>query len=262
MRDHRSAVLLCRHHATKVRGADRACNLLFKRLARITSTDSFTRLYHKMTKLHIAIIGGGICGVTLARALLRCPDITFTLYEYKPAFAEQGAAISLAHSALKSLDLMGIDVDSLLKDIGGIPYTSTTSGCGNGPDSQGLKPNTMNGAYQVNVSRAKLLKALLDGIPITHLQNAKRLMRIEQPSQGTTQAILFFEDGSTALADAVIGADGIRSTVRQIILGEGHPAVDPVYAGFWWCHNKLAYNKASDMMNGLELPLGLFCKQN
>nr|POE49052.1 6-methylsalicylic acid decarboxylase ata [Quercus suber] len=201
---------------------------------------------------------GGIGGATLARALLQYPDITFDLYEYRSDTTDQGAAVSLANSALQSLGMMGIGVDELLKEIGGIPYTSVTTGCGNGPEARDAKPNTMDGAYQVNVSRPKLLQAFLAGIPGKHLHTAKKLLRVEQ-SRAVPQdkMTLFFDDGSTATADAVVGVDGIHSTVRKIILGPGHPALDPVYAGFWWCYNKLDYEKASSMMDSFEIPLGL-----
>ena len=88
----------------------------------------YSLLFLIMSKLHIAIIGGGLGGATLARGLLRHPNVSFDVFEYKSTFAEQGAAISLANSALKSLSLIGVHVDSLLKDIGGIPYTSVTTG--------------------------------------------------------------------------------------------------------------------------------------
>lgn len=43
--------------------------------------------------------------------------------------------------------------------------------------------------------------------------------------------ILHFKDGTTATADAVIGADGIHSTVRALLLGADHPATKPVFTG-------------------------------
>jgi salicylate hydroxylase len=43
--------------------------------------------------------------------------------------------------------------------------------------------------------------------------------------QGEKDLVLQFSDGSSAAADAVVGCDGIRSRVRQLILGEDNPEI-------------------------------------
>jgi salicylate hydroxylase len=48
------------------------------------------------------------------------------------------------------------------------------------------------------------------------------------PSGGCT---LNFQDGTTVEADAVIGADGIKSRIRQILLGKDNPDAYPKYSG-------------------------------
>jgi 2-polyprenyl-6-methoxyphenol hydroxylase-like FAD-dependent oxidoreductase len=67
-----------------------------------------------------------------------------------------------------------------------------------------------------------LLKAAL---PEANYHRGKELRRVEQRGQGVTA---HFADGSTEEADVLIGADGIRSTVRQQYL----PDVVPLYAGY------------------------------
>src|SRR3989440_3558292 len=67
-----------------------------------------------------------------------------------------------------------------------------------------------------------LLKAAL---PEADYHRGKELRRVEQHGQGV---IAYFADGSAENADVVIGADGIRSTVRRQFL----PAVVPLYAGY------------------------------
>ena len=56
---------------------------------------------------------------------------------------------------------------------------------------------------------------------------------IEKPSGAYT---LSFQDGTTTEADAVIGADGIKSTVRQILLGKDNPDAYPKYSGEFGKH--------------------------
>ena len=51
---------------------------------------------------------------------------------------------------------------------------------------------------------------------------------VRKPSGAYT---LSFQDGTTTEADAVIGADGIKSAVRQILLGNDNPDAYPKYSG-------------------------------
>jgi 2-polyprenyl-6-methoxyphenol hydroxylase-like FAD-dependent oxidoreductase len=66
-----------------------------------------------------------------------------------------------------------------------------------------------------------LLKAAL---PEKNHHHGKELRRVEQNGN----VIAHFADGTTAEGDVLIGADGIRSTVRQQYL----PHVAPLYAGY------------------------------
>lgn len=64
------------------------------------------------------------------------------------------------------------------------------------------------------VHRAALLRELLAPIPKDKLHLGKRLSSIS----GTT---IYFQDGSSSTVDVIIGSDGIHSSVRKYILGEG-----------------------------------------
>ncbi|MCJ1473326.1 hypothetical protein MMC13_001977 [Lambiella insularis] len=55
-----------------------------------------------------------------------------------------------------------------------------------------------------------------------------------------------FHDGAEALADAVIGCDGIKSRVRQLILGDDDPAAQPQYT------HKYAYRGLIPMDKAIE----------
>jgi 2-polyprenyl-6-methoxyphenol hydroxylase-like FAD-dependent oxidoreductase len=72
---------------------------------------------------------------------------------------------------------------------------------------------------------SRLYRALLDGLPGEAYRLDKRLTRVAQDSDGVTA---FFADGTSERGDLLVGADGVRSTVRAQFL----PDVVPVYAGY------------------------------
>ena len=77
-----------------------------------------------------------------------------------------------------------------------------------------------------SMHRARFLDKLVEGIPKERTHLRKRLVKVEDKDSGGV--ILHFKDGTTAVADAVIGAEGIRSVVREHILGNEY--ADPVFA--------------------------------
>lgn len=72
---------------------------------------------------------------------------------------------------------------------------------------------------------ARLYRALLDGLPAGSYRLGKKLTRVEQDATGATA---IFADGTRERGDLLVGADGIRSTVRAQFL----PEVQPAYAGY------------------------------
>jgi len=72
---------------------------------------------------------------------------------------------------------------------------------------------------------SRLYRALREALPAQDYRLGKKLRRIEQDA-GTVTAI--FDDGASERGDLLVGADGIRSTVRAQFL----PQAQPVYAGY------------------------------
>src|SRR6185503_4622340 len=79
---------------------------------------------------------------------------------------------------------------------------------------------SMFGAPYLCMHRAELHAALADVLPPGIIHLGRELTGLDQ-SGG--QVTLTFADGSTATADAVIGADGVHSIVRDIIVGPDAP---------------------------------------
>ncbi|OAX78600.1 hypothetical protein ACJ72_07090 [Emergomyces africanus] len=80
------------------------------------------------------------------------------------------------------------------------------------------------------VHRAAFLRELLKDVPPERLHASKRLERVDK-GEGNGPITIHFTDGTTRECGILVGADGIHSTVRKIILGEDDPAVSPRNAG-------------------------------
>jgi 2-polyprenyl-6-methoxyphenol hydroxylase-like FAD-dependent oxidoreductase len=72
---------------------------------------------------------------------------------------------------------------------------------------------------------ARLYRALREPLPAENYRLGKMLLRVEQDDDGVTAT---FADGTRERGDILIGADGLRSTVREQYL----PKTEPVYAGY------------------------------
>lgn len=87
----------------------------------------------------------------------------------------------------------------------------------------------VEGATVTHVHRAKFLQRLLAPVPKSALHVNKKLVRVEDAPQPGGLLTIHFSDGSSDRVHALIGSDGIHSTVRRFV----DPSADPVYGGFW-----------------------------
>jgi 2-polyprenyl-6-methoxyphenol hydroxylase-like FAD-dependent oxidoreductase len=72
---------------------------------------------------------------------------------------------------------------------------------------------------------SRLYRVLRDALPPQDYRLGKRLVRVEQDAEGVTA---LFGDGAIERGDLLVGADGVRSTVRAQFL----PQAQPIYAGY------------------------------
>jgi 2-polyprenyl-6-methoxyphenol hydroxylase-like FAD-dependent oxidoreductase len=78
---------------------------------------------------------------------------------------------------------------------------------------------------QVLTAWERVYRVLRDAFPADRYRRGRSFYAFEQSSGGV---IAHFSDAGTAVGDLLIGADGLRSTMRQLCL----PAVAPLYAGY------------------------------
>lgn len=167
------------------------------------------------------IIGGGIAGPVAGVALQRA-GIDSTVFEAYPGTADGvGGALGFAPNGREALAAVGIDIEPIAEDMDAFVMLSWT---GKVLGEMAPPPHLPK---QRLLWRTDLYRLLYDtaaarGVPVVH---GKRLASLTQDASGVTAE---FTDGSTAHGDILIGADGIRSTVRTLIAPD---SPTPRYSG-------------------------------
>jgi len=161
----------------------------------------------------IAIIGAGIGGLATAAALRRV-GIDAQVYEQAEAFARVGAGIQQSPNAMKVH--RGLGVEARLREVAFAPATSLNrdamTGAVTNEHPLGPAAEARYGAPYLTLHRGDLHAALADSVPAGSVHRGKTVVRIAQDGG---KVALAFADGSAVSADAVIGADGVHSLVRQ-----------------------------------------------
>jgi FAD-dependent urate hydroxylase len=169
------------------------------------------------------VIGGGIAGPVAAMAL-EAAGIGATVYEAYGGTAEGiGGGLSIAPNGLSALAVL--EVDDVVRRIG-MPTTGMViqSWTGKRLAEFGTLPGLPDTQFvwRGDLQRGLHEEATRRGIPTKH---GKRLVGAENSGDRVSAQ---FSDGSEVSADILIGADGIRSTVRSLIDPD---APQPRYAG-------------------------------
>jgi 2-polyprenyl-6-methoxyphenol hydroxylase-like FAD-dependent oxidoreductase len=161
--------------------------------------------------MRVIVIGAGIGGLTAAMAL-RQRGIDVEIFERSRELTEVGAGISLWANALKALYRLGLrpalDANSFVSEEGAVRTA-------NGAVLMRTSAREMAARIELPVMvfhRAELLATLragADGIPV-HLDRECR-----EVSQDAASVTVRFAQGIDAHADVVVGADGLRSVIRE-----------------------------------------------
>jgi 6-hydroxynicotinate 3-monooxygenase len=175
----------------------------------------------------IALIGAGLGGAA-AGALLQHAGFNVQIFEQAPSFSRLGAGIHMGPNVLKIFQRIGMD--QKLIDISSTPaYWFSRNGLTG--DYLSRIPLEGYGATYCTVHRGDLSALQMDTMTPGTVQFNKRLTRLEDNG---SDVYLEFQDGTSASATIVIGADGINSRVRETLLG----AEKPNYSG-WVGHRAM-----------------------
>ncbi|OHF00743.1 mannitol 1-phosphate dehydrogenase [Colletotrichum orchidophilum] len=186
---------------------------------------------------NVAVVGGGIAGLTLTLQLLR-NRIPTTLYEQAPKFGEVGAGVSFGPNALRAMSLISPHVRQAFEnqatcneseDYKDVWFDFRYGETCDDKHKEGdliYRQNCETG--QTGILRAHFLDGLVKLLPDGVVEFDKRAEKYEDDGKSV---LLYFQDGSTARYDAVIACDGIKSRLRSLMLGEDHPASKAIFSG-------------------------------
>jgi 2-polyprenyl-6-methoxyphenol hydroxylase-like FAD-dependent oxidoreductase len=160
------------------------------------------------------VIGGSMSGLLAARALARRGWRTDVFERVAEPLVERGAGIVAQPELKAALRALGLDPDHDL----GIEVGTRKMFARDGRVTHTLETSQTMTAWD------RVFHLLKAALPEPQYHRGKELRRV---AQGESVAA-HFADGSVAQGDILVGADGLRSTVRQQYL----PDVGPLYAGY------------------------------
>jgi len=171
--------------------------------------------------MDIAVVGAGIGGLAAAACLLRNGH-KVRVYEQAPAISVVGAAVQMSANAVKVLEHLGLkdaleanavkpksfefrrfDTGELLHEI-----------------KLGADHEARHGSPYYQIHRVDLHAALLDAVLKVDPQALVLGSRAERVHEDANGAEVVFTDGRKVRADLLVGADGIKSVLRQHVVDE------------------------------------------
>lgn len=173
------------------------------------------------SSLPVIVAGGGIGGLAAALALVR-QGFRVTVLEQAPEIGEIGAGIQLGPNAFHAFDALGVGPQARSRAV----YTDCMVmhdaideyEVGRIPTGEAFRQRFGN-PYAV-IHRADVHLSLLEGAQASgrvQFLTSTRVERIEQDADGV---MVFDQKGGVHRGVALIGADGVRSVVRQQYVGD------------------------------------------
>jgi 2-polyprenyl-6-methoxyphenol hydroxylase-like FAD-dependent oxidoreductase len=168
----------------------------------------------KQSKGRALIVGGSMSGLLAALLLRRSGWDVDVLERVESELAGRGAGIVAQPDLIETLRTLGIDPTDLGVEIGFRKIL----------DSSGQVASELP-CQQVLTAWERVYRVLRDALPPQHYHRGRGVSSFAQTQSEVTA---HFTDGAAVQGDILVGADGLRSTIRQQCL----PAVAPLYAGY------------------------------
>lgn len=177
----------------------------------------------------IIVVGGGIGGLAAALAVAAAGHRAVVL-EQAPHFAEIGAGIQLAPNGIHALHLLGLG-----EALHGAAVQMTELRFLDGVTGEHVTSVPLTEGYQrrfghpyVVAHRAELHALLYDACRRSDRVELLSASRVTGYRQDDTSATALLDGGRQVTGDALIGADGIHSAVREQLVGDGAPRISGI----------------------------------
>jgi salicylate hydroxylase len=173
------------------------------------------------TNLSLAIVGGGIGGLSAALSLLRS-GVDVQVYERARTISEIGAGIAVSPNATRILHRLGLTQALESTAVKPLAWHDRRW-----DDGRTLLCSPIAGAMEAafgfplyHIHRADLVNVLARALPPERVHTGHTLKTfVEHGDQVEAE----FENGARIRVDALVGADGIHSVVRQELFGPEKP---------------------------------------
>src|SRR6516225_2022279 len=168
--------------------------------------------------LRIAIVGAGMGGLATAAALRRV-GIEVVVYEQATQFARIGAGIQIGCNAMKVLRELGLEQRLRAQSFYPRSWNNRDWQTGEIKFDMifGESAEQKFGAPYLLAHRGDLHAALASAVPAECVRLGHKLIGLDQVGEGVRLRVA---NGAATNADAVIGADGVHSLVRDILFGQ------------------------------------------
>lgn len=180
-------------------------------------------------KTRVAIVGGGIAGLALARAL-HARQIPYLVIERSEHAADGGLAVNLPGNAVNALTALGLGDAIVTK---GFAFQRREYRSGQDKLLFSIDEDTFWGeaSRPRSIKRSVLMAMLAEGPPTASLLRGDGVQAITSMHEGVT---LKLASGIKITAELVVGADGVNSIVRSQIFPETHGPGHALLADASW----------------------------
>ncbi len=178
---------------------------------------------HQPAERSIVIVGGGIGGLAAALALSRL-GIRTRVLEQSAEIGEIGAGIQLAPNAFAALDALGVGENARRRAVftDRLVMMDAVDGSEVGTFPVGEPFRQRFGNPYAVIHRADIHESILEGVKQSPLVELVTSTRVVEFIEDTERPTVVDSQGGRHGADAVIGCDGVRSVIREALLGDAH----------------------------------------